>query len=240
MKPSSKNNRILILGGTSTLALELAKRLLDGKFFYPILTFRSQSGQNRINHTLAEHCGKFGTVHFDLSNPETFNECVRINSSYIVDFAHSDYESLIASSDPDKVAEYFNTNVSNRAIFLREVSRYMLLGRFGRLVYVSSAAAVRPNPGQGFYAAAKTASEILYKSVGCELSSKGVTTVNVRPGYIRAGRGKDYLEKHASVSTDYIVSEKDVADTIIFLLSDSACRINAAEIVMDGGMSSLK
>jgi len=121
----------------------------------------------------------------------------------------------------------------------------MLKKRKGRLVFISSTAAVRSNPGQGFYAAAKLASEALYRNMGLELGKRGVTTVILRPGYNNAGRGKVYIQGQekkslAMMPMQRAVSREEIAQTIIFLLFDSAASINATEIEMDGGLTSGK
>jgi 3-oxoacyl-[acyl-carrier protein] reductase len=113
------------------------------------------------------------------------------------------------------------------------------------MVYVSSAAAGRPHPGQGYYAAAKQASEALYRNVGLELSTRGVTAVTLRPGYIDAGRGLRYLEKKADdalakVPLGRALKIDEVVDAIMFLLSDSAVGFNATILTMDGGLSAGK
>lgn len=120
----------------------------------------------------------------------------------------------------------------------------MLKKKGGRLIFISSGAALRPNPGQGFYAAAKLASEALYKNLGLEMGSRGITTVSLRPGYINAGRGKKFIKQNKKI-TDAIpvkraIEPGEVAETILFFLSESARSFNAVEITMDGGMSAGK
>jgi 3-oxoacyl-[acyl-carrier protein] reductase len=118
----------------------------------------------------------------------------------------------------------------------------MVKKRKGRLIFISSTAALRPKPGQGFYAAAKLASEALYRNMGLELGERGVTAVILRPGYIDAGRGKVYLQEQdkkvlATVPIKRAITKKEIAETIIFLLSESAAGINAADIIIDGGLT---
>jgi 3-oxoacyl-[acyl-carrier protein] reductase len=111
-------------------------------------------------------------------------------------------------------------------------------------VLVSSAAAGRPNPGQGFYAAVKRSAEALYRNLGIELGGRGVTTVTLRLGYVDAGRGHTYLsampDALAGVPTGRAITAGEVADTLIFLLSNNAWSFNATELTLDGGLTSAK
>ena len=102
----------------------------------------------------------------------------------------------------------------------------------------------RPNPGQGFYAAAKLASEALYRNLGLELANRGITTVTLRPGYIATGRGTKYIRANEDISgripLGRVLTGKEVAEAILFFLSDNAGGFNAVEICMDGGLSAAK
>ncbi len=121
----------------------------------------------------------------------------------------------------------------------------MLAHKKGRIVYISSTAAGRPNPGQGFYAAAKKAAEALYHNLGLELAGRGITTVTLRLGYVDAGRGRRYLVQNtrqalAKVPLGRSLAIAEIVDTIMFLLCDSAAGFNATVLTMDGGLSAGK
>jgi 3-oxoacyl-[acyl-carrier protein] reductase len=164
---------------------------------------------------------------------------------YLVDFAQGEMECLVGAADPDAIQRYFAENVAGRAELIRTAARIMVRKRRGRMVFVSSSAALKPNPGQGFYAAAKLASEAIYRNLGLELAGRGVTTVTLRPGYIDAGRGRKYLEAREvealrSVPLGRALSCREVAEAALFFLSDGASAFNATEISMDGGLTAGK
>ena len=240
-------NRALILGGTCELALALAHAMIESNLF-PILTCRDDKGLSAIREALASFHGRYATCYLNFGDRDSLDSTfIQIGDalSFLVDFAQGNYESLIAGADEDIVYGYFMENISFRAEVLKRVGRAMLKKRKGRLVYISSAAASRPNPGQGFYAAAKLASEALYRNMGLELGERGVTTVILRPGYIEAGRGRIYLQKQDRKILEMTpikraITGEEIVQTILFLLSDSAAGINATEICMDGGLTSGK
>jgi len=239
--------RVLIVGGTCELAIRLAESAIRQNLF-PILTYRNNDGNNRIRKQLPGTGTQFDTVRLDFSDPasvEAFCEYVKNDVDYWVDFAHGNFEALIAAADPGAVRQYFIENISMRAQILGSAARGMLTRKQGRMVYISSTAAFRPNPGQGFYAAAKLASEALYKNLGLEMAGRGITTVILRPGYIDAGRGKTYLDAHPQTVRNTMpigrpLTSREVAETILFYLSDHARSFNAVEITLDGGLSAGK
>ncbi|MBN1547994.1 MAG: SDR family oxidoreductase [Syntrophaceae bacterium] len=240
------NRRGLILGGTCELALYLARVLIE-KGAVPVLTWRSDDGLQRITNALDVYNERFETTRLDLSDAASIQEVFARSDSrfdFLVDFAQGDYEALIASSDESRFCTYFTENVAARAVVLKHICRQMLAWKQGRLVFVSSSAAGRPAPGQGFYSAAKLASEALYRNCGLELAAKGITAVILRAGYIDAGRGRAFLaanpETVRQVPLNRFLTTEEVAETILFLLSPAATGINATTVTMDGGLTAGK
>jgi 3-oxoacyl-[acyl-carrier protein] reductase len=237
----------LLLGGSSELALALAVPLIEAGI-RPVLTYRSEVGKEHIDAHLASLTNGYGTAYCDLAKTnsiEALFETIGNRLDYVIDFAQGDLEAYIASANQDDVARYISENITARSRILKEAGRLMLAGRRGRLIFVSSTAALRPNPGQGFYAAAKLASEALYRNLGLELGKRGITAVTLRPGYVSAGRGRVFMDDNEKevlrrIPTGKALSPSEVASTIMFLLSDSAAGFNATEIVMDGGLSAGK
>jgi 3-oxoacyl-[acyl-carrier protein] reductase len=232
--------RVLILGGTCALAITLAE-LLIREGLQPILTWRNDAGRERLCARLAAFRGQYETVHLDLSARTSLHSLfsqVQDDVDYVVDFAQGEMECLIGSANPDDIHRYVSDNVSSRA-------EIMVGKKRGRMLFVSSSAASRPNPGQGFYAAAKLASEAIYRNLGLELAARGVTTVTLRPGYIEAGRGRKYLDSRERAALQAVplgraLTCKEVATAVLFFLSEGACAFNATEICMDGGLTAGK
>jgi 3-oxoacyl-[acyl-carrier protein] reductase len=237
----------LILGGSCDLALCLAGCMIKAGLF-PVLTYRSQKGQDRISDRLKACYGSYSTCYLDFSDRDSLGQLLQDDGAspdFLVDFVQGDLECLIASAESDDIYRYFSENVSFRAEVLKKVARMMLAQKRGRLVYISSSAALRPNPGQGFYRAAKLAAEALYRNLGLELGSRGITTITLRPGYVDEGRGREFIRKDHDASIGKVpikraLTAKEVAETILFYLSDSARGFNATEISLDGGLTAGK
>lgn len=111
--------------------------------------------------------------------------------------------------------------------------------RWGRIISVSSVAAVLGNRGQTNYAAAKAGLHGASKSLARELASRGITVNVVAPGVI-TGRMAE-----AAFPTEQIKqivpagragTPEEVAAVVAFLASEAAGYVNGQIIGVNGGM----
>ncbi len=112
--------------------------------------------------------------------------------------------------------------------------------RWGRIVNVSSVAAMLGNRGQVNYAAAKAALHGATRSLAREMGSRGITVNVVAPGVI-AGRmtAETFSPEQikAMVPAGRAGTPEDVAALVRFLCSDAAGYINGQVIGVNGGMA---
>lgn len=112
--------------------------------------------------------------------------------------------------------------------------------RFGRIVSLSSVAAVLGNRGQANYAAAKSALHGASRSLAREMASRGITVNVVAPGVI-AGRmaaaSFDDAQVKAIVPAGRAGTPDEVAALVRFLCSDAAGYVNGQVIGVNGGMA---
>lgn len=112
--------------------------------------------------------------------------------------------------------------------------------RWGRIVNVSSVAAVLGNRGQVNYAAAKSALHGASKSLAREMGSRGITVNVVAPGVIAGNMTEDVFAPEqikAMVPAARAGTPREVAALVAFLCSEDSSYINGQVIGIDGGMS---
>jgi len=124
----------------------------------------------------------------------------------------------------------------------KAVLKGMVMRRWGRIINLSSVAAVRGGRGQSNYAASKGAINAFTRSLAAEVGPKGITVNAIAPGLITTDMSQGVL-----AFSDHLVRErialrrlgqpKDVAPLAVFLCSEAADYITGQVIYVDGGMS---
>ena len=114
----------------------------------------------------------------------------------------------------------------------------MIRTRWGRIINISSVAAITGNRGQVNYAAAKGALNSATKSLALELASRGITVNAVAPGLIDAGmaEGFDKALIERMVPMKRAGRADEVAALVAFLASNDAGYISGQVISINGGM----
>jgi 3-oxoacyl-[acyl-carrier protein] reductase len=137
--------------------------------------------------------------------------------------------------------EVIRTNLSGAYLCSKFALRPMLRQRWGRIINISSIAALMGNMGQTNYAAAKAGLIGFTKSLAREIASRNITVNAIAPGFITT----EMTDKLPSEEKELILSRipaehfgqpQDVAEVAAFLASQSANYITGEVIRVDGGV----
>jgi 3-oxoacyl-[acyl-carrier protein] reductase len=112
-----------------------------------------------------------------------------------------------------------------------------------RVVIVGSVGGIRPKAGSGFYSATKAAVHVLTGILAVELGPTGVIVNAVAPGTVATPMVEALATQSATASykpsgespLGRVAQPDDVADIVLFYLSDAAKYVNGTVLPVDGG-----
>jgi len=151
-------------------------------------------------------------------------------------------DGLLITYDLAAYARTMDTNVRGAFLCSRAALRGMLRARWGRIVNLSSAVAIRGNAGQTAYAASKSAIVGLTKSLAREVGAKGITVNAICPGLLDTEMTAHLSDEARALYLDQTPLRRparleEVAEVVRFLMSPEASYVNGVMLPVDGGLT---
>ena len=144
----------------------------------------------------------------------------------------------MSDGDWDRVLEI---NLKGAFNCMRATGRVMMKQKGGRIVNIASVVGLVGNIGQANYAASKAGLLGLTKTAARELARKGITVNAIAPGFITTrmteklpSAAKDKLL--AGIPLGRLGTPQEVAEAVLFLVSEEAAYITGQVLNVDGGM----
>jgi NAD(P)-dependent dehydrogenase (short-subunit alcohol dehydrogenase family) len=163
----------------------------------------------------------------------------------LVNNAGVSHQATLESYDQEKLQRMRQVNADGVIHTTRAVMTDMRRQKYGRIVNITSIAALGTAlPGNAFYAATKAEAQILTLRFAMELGPFGITVNAVAPGFIQTdmthgtdeNAWKERAQKLASAAMLGRVGEPDdIANAAVFFASPDSGWITAQVLAVDGG-----
>jgi len=164
----------------------------------------------------------------------------------LINNAGISWQGTLDTYDRDKVARMRAVNVEGVINGTRAVIATMKARRYGRIVNLSSIAAIGTAlTGNAFYAGTKAEVATLTRRFALELGAHGITVNAVAPGFVRTdmtqrGRGAaDWEGLKARIAARAMMGRigepADIANAVVFLAAPESGWITAQMLTVDGG-----
>ncbi len=255
MHLNSKN--IIITGASGRIGSAVAE-LAYRKGANLILTDINLEKLKSLSNTFkSTEKNKFYLLEYDITSEKNIKKLIKESTSLLGNIDGALFSAYPRSPQWGKPLnqmnlEYLNQDISmqlgSAIYFSKEILEYFDNTKGGSLIHISSIYGLRA-PKFEIYKDTDMTSPVEYSAIKsgiisiCKWFAKYYSNSNVRincvsPGGIFDNHPEEFLKRYKTYCTNFgMISAQQVANTIIFLLSEQSSAINGENIVIDDGWS---
>jgi 3-oxoacyl-[acyl-carrier protein] reductase len=236
--------RALVTGGSGAIGASICRALgAQGHFVY-VHAHRGVAAAESTAAGIVGAGGRARALQFDLTDAAAARAAidqileegpiqVLVNNAGVHD------DAVFPGMSPQQWHRVIDLTVNGFYNVTQPLILPMIRTRWGRIISITSVAALLGNRGQVNYAAAKGALNAATKALSLEVASRGITVNAVAPGIIAAGMGNAAFDDAAinnMVPMKRAGSPDEVASLVAYLASREAGYITGQIISINGGM----
>jgi 3-oxoacyl-[acyl-carrier protein] reductase len=241
----------IVTGAARGIGAGTAKRLAADGFAVAVLDLNEADGANTVAE-IEKAGGKAIAVGADVSNAEQVQAAVDKvvaelgEPTVLVNNAGVTRDNLIFKMSENDWDTVLGVHLRGAFLMTRATQKYMVAGKWGRIVNLSSTSAVG-NRGQVNYSAAKAGMQGFTKTLAIELGKYGVTANAIAPGFIvtdmtaataaRLGVSFEDFQAGAAqgIPVQRVGQPEDIANAVSFFVSDAAGFVSGQVLYVAGG-----
>ena len=236
--------RALVTGGSGALGSAICEQLAKDGFEVFIHTNNAMEAALILEKKITASGGSAKILRFDVTDGPATREVLEQAAEekpfqVIVNCAGIHDDAVFAGMNPLQWDRVIDVSLNGFFNVTQPLMLPMLRTRYGRIVNISSVAAIAGNRGQVNYAAAKAALHGATKALAQEVASRGVTVNVVAPGIIESPMIQGSFDSETIariVPMRRVGTPQEVAALVGFLVGKDAGYITGQIISINGGM----
>lgn len=143
----------------------------------------------------------------------------------------------------DFVKKMFDANVFSFIEIMRHVVKRNFLNDGASILTLSSVSSIKGLKSKEVYSASKAALEAAVRSCAAELSNRNIRVNSIQKGWMTSDMNIDFIKDNRTLNSDSDLKKQllgpidpqELANLVLFLLSDKVKRITGTSILLDGG-----
>jgi 3-oxoacyl-[acyl-carrier protein] reductase len=235
----------LVTGGSGAIGAATCRKLAAAGHFVYVHYHGSAAAAEAIATELTNAGAKAQAVGFDVTDAAaTLSALEKLLAQgpiqILVNNAGVHEDAAFPAMRAEQWQRVIDVNLHGFFNVTQPLTMPMVRTRWGRIITVSSVAALMGNRGQVNYAAAKGALNSATRALSLELVSRGITVNAVAPGLIDTPMTRGIFDADTIarlVPMKRIGSPEEVASLVAYLASDEAAYVSGQVISVNGGMA---
>ena len=245
MSEDGINRVALVTGANRGIGLAIFKAFYHSNYIV-IGTYRSESGEKTLNNIVTDK-SRGAAMRMDVTSKDDITDVFQaIRDRYgpvsvLINNAGVTQDNLFMRMKDEEWDEVINTNLNSIFRVTKESIKDMIKSKYGRIINIGSVVGLSGNPGQVNYASSKSALQGFSKSLAREVASRNITVNTISPGFIETDMTKKLTDEQKQSITKSIPLSRlgrsdDIANLVLFLVSDQASYITGENINVNGGL----
>ena len=239
-----ENKNILITGAAGGIGKAIVQSF-DDKGNKLLITGTNNEKLNSLSNSLTSISDVVICDLNDIKNIEKITDKIKTFFENKVDIlinnAGITRDNIAIRMKEEQWLDVINVNLNSTFFLTKDVLKFMLKNRYGRIIKISSIVGSSGNLGQSNYAASKAGVEGMTRSIALEVASRGITANCIAPGFIKTDMTKKLLELNEEKLLENIPIKRigipeDISSLTAFLASDNASYITGQTFHVNGGM----
>jgi 3-oxoacyl-[acyl-carrier protein] reductase len=236
--------RALVTGGSGALGSVICEKLAADGFEVFIHAHSAVQAAEAVAQKITGAGGAAQVLGFDITDARAVRAAVEPLAEekafqVIVNCAGIHDDAVFAGMRGEQWSRVIDVSLNGFFNVTQPLMLPMLRTRYGRIINISSVAAIAGNRGQVNYAAAKAALHGATKALAQEVASRGVTVNVVAPGIIDSPMVEGLFDAETvarMVPMKRMGTSQEVAALVAFLAGKDAGYITGQIISINGGM----
>lgn len=238
----------IVTGGSRGIGRAVSIRLAEEGASVIVNYQNNYESAIKTKREIEEKGGRAKILKFDVSNfqevqnafREILDEFKRLD--VLINNAGITRDNLFVRMKEEDWSRVLSVNLGGAFNCCRAAAKTMMKQRSGKIVNISSVAGQIGNPGQANYSASKAGLIGLTKSLAKELAPWNIRVNAISPGYIETEmtdslpeRVKEEILK--AIPLNRFGKPQDVAESVLFLVSDLSGYITGHVLNLNGGLT---
>lgn len=242
---SLEGKTVLITGGGGGIGSEVARVCSKMGARIVLTDIREDALQSALSSLTKVEAGDHLAIKADLTNADELNTLINQVSEIDGFVCNAGVMKLVLTQfiTEEDLTRIQKINLNAPILLTKALLKKKKIKKGGSIVFTASAAGVyRVSMGNAIYATTKCGIDAFMRTVALEYGPKGIRCNSINPGMVETALIEGFTEEQKEKEMQNyplrrFAKPEDIAQGIVYLLSDAASFVTGTALKIDGGMT---